>query len=234
MFAFIADRADFIIAGVQTALTLDMLPTIWTQFRARASTVPLTSSIPTAVGLSVLGLVFFATGLYIATATVLIGSVVWAIVAGQRMVYNRDDGSTSSTPDADPEFRSDDSRLFGSSPAFRATAADGHSCRHYVRAGWCWHRNRAPRRSSRQATGVGVDGDSQGASSSVKKVPDLVQYAPPAALDSSGNRARLEKLASEDPEEYRKRLKSCRCKYPGFVDYLVPPCPIHPVEEELS
>ncbi|KKK66589.1 hypothetical protein LCGC14_2962600, partial [marine sediment metagenome] len=104
MLDFIADRADLIIAGVQTALTLDMLPTIWTQFRARASTVPLTSSIPTAVGLAVLGLVFFATGLYIATATVLVGSVVWAIVAGQRMVYNRHDGSTARHLTQTPSF----------------------------------------------------------------------------------------------------------------------------------
>jgi len=84
----IADRADIIIAAVQTALTLDMLPTIWTQFRAKASTVPLTSSVPTAIGLSVLGLVFFSTGLYIATGTVLVGSVMWALVAAQRIAYS--------------------------------------------------------------------------------------------------------------------------------------------------
>ncbi len=130
MLDFIADRADIIIAGVQTALTLDMLPTIWTQFRARASTVPLTSSIPTAVGLSVLGLVFFATGLYIATVTVLVGSVAWVVVAAQRIRYNRHDGSTTQTPDADPEFRIDDSRLSGASSALRATAADGCDCTH--------------------------------------------------------------------------------------------------------
>ena len=130
MLDFIADRADLIIAGVQTALTLDMLPTIWTQFRARACTVPLTSSIPTAVGLAVLGLVFFATGLPIATATVLVGSAMWAVVAGQRIVYNRHDGSTAQTSDADPEFRIDDSRLSSASSARRATAADGCDCTH--------------------------------------------------------------------------------------------------------
>ncbi len=206
MLDFIADRADIIIAGVQTALTLDMLPTIWTQFRARASTVPLTSSIPTAVGLSVLGLVFFATGLYIATVTVLIGSAVWAVVAGQRIGYSRHDGSTSSTPDADSELRSDLSWLSGAGFTRRATATDGHSCVHYARAGWCWHRDRAPRRSQRQATGVGVGGDSQGASPSVKKVPDLVQHTPPAAHDQRYDRIELERLLEEDPEKYRKRI----------------------------
>ena len=206
MLDFISDRADLIIAGVQTALTLDMLPTIWTQFRARACTVPLTSSIPTAVGLSVLGLVFFATGLYIATATVLVGSAVWTVVAGQRIGYSRHDGSTSSTPDADPKLRSDDSGLPSAGSARRATAADGHSCLHYVRAGWCGHRNRAPRRSSRQATGVGVDGDSQGASSSVKEIPDLVQYTPATTHDQRGDLIELERLAGEGPKEHRERV----------------------------
>lgn len=84
----ISANADIIIAGVQTTLTLDMLPTIWTQFRARASTVPLTSSLPTAVGLVVLGLVFFSTGLFIATGTVIVGSAMWSIVAAQRIVYS--------------------------------------------------------------------------------------------------------------------------------------------------
>jgi len=206
MLDFIADRADLIIAGVQTALTLDMLPTIWTQFRARASTVPLTSSIPTAVGLSVLGLVFFATGLYIATATVLIGSAVWAVVAAQRVGYNRHDGSTAQTPDADPELRVDDSRLLGASPAFRGRDPHGRDCVHYARAGWCWHRDRAPRRGQRQATGVGVDGDSQGPSAPVEEVPDLVQHTPATTHDSSVNRAELERLLEEDPEKYRKRI----------------------------
>ncbi len=88
MLNFIADRADLIIAAVQATLTLDMLPTVWHQWRAKASTVPLTSSLPTAVGLAILGLVFFSTGLYLATGTVLVGSVMWAVVAAQRVLYN--------------------------------------------------------------------------------------------------------------------------------------------------
>ncbi len=196
MLDFIADRADIIIAAVQTALTLDMLPTIWTQFRARASTVPLTSSVPTTVGLAVLGLVFFATGLYIATATVLVGSVAWAVVAAQRVRYNRHDGSTSSTPDADPELRSDDSGLPGSGPvSFKfPVKVGGCDCIHHTRAGWCWHRNRPPRRSQRQATGVGVDGDSQGASSPVEEVPNLLLDPPTTTHNSGLVGAELEKF----------------------------------------
>ncbi len=206
MLDFIADRADIIIAGVQTALTLDMLPTIWTQFRARASTVPPTSSIPTAVGLSVLGLVFFATGLYIATATVLIGSVVWAVVAGQRIGYSRHDGSTSPTPDADPELRSDDSRLSGPGPAPNWFKKDKCTCLHNAESGWCWHRNRAPRRSSRQATGVGVDGDSQGPPAPVEEVPDFVHNSSASVHNSNVPSSKLERFAGESPKEYRERV----------------------------
>ncbi len=202
----ISNNADIIIASVQTALTLDMLPTIWTQFRARASTVPLTSSVPTAVGLAVLGLVFFSTGLFIATGTVLVGSAMWSIVAAQRVVYNRYDGSATSTSDSDPELRSDDSRLHGSSSiGFRYTGG-GCGCFYYARAGWCWHFSGPPGRSQRQATGVGVDGDSESDASPVKEVPDLVQHPSTATYDISGDRAELEKLAREDPEKFRKRI----------------------------
>lgn len=192
MVDFIADRADFIIAGVQTALTLDMLPTIWTQFRARASTVPLTSSIPTSVGLAVLGLVFFATGLYIATGTVLIGSVMWAVVAAQRVGYNRDDGSASEAPDADPVLRFDDSGLSGSGPVDFRHERGGCDCVHHARAGWCWHRTSSPRGSERQATGVGVDRDSQGASPALEDIPNILLDSSTTTLDIDGDRTEVE------------------------------------------
>ena len=192
MLDFIADRADLIIAGVQTALTLDMLPTIWSQFRARASTVPLTSSVPTAVGLAVLGLVFFSTGLFIATGTVLVGSLMWTIVAAQRVGYNRDDGSTVSTPDADPELRPDDSRVPRVDPArFRHTGI-GCDCVHFTRAGWCWHDTSPPGRSERQATGVGVAGHNEGASSALEDIPDLVHDPSATTLDIDGDRTEVE------------------------------------------
>lgn len=195
MLDFIADRADFIIAGVQTALTLDMLPTIWSQFRARASTVPLTSSVPTAVGLAVLGLVFFSTGLFIATGTVLVGSLMWSVVAAQRVGYNRDDGSTTQAPVADPELRIDDSRVSGSSPVEPLHVRYEESecgCVHHARAGRCRHRPSPAGRSARQATGVGVDGDSQSDAPSVEEVPSVLLDPFATTHDQRGDRIKLE------------------------------------------
>ena len=194
MIDFIADRADFIIAGVQTALTLDMLPTIWTQFRAKASTVPLTSSVPTAMGLAVLGLVFFSMGLPIATGTVLVGSLMWTVVAVQRVVYNRNDGSTIPAPDADPKLRPDHIRVRGaSSVPHEIFKKDGqYCCVHFARAGWCWHDSSPPRRDQRQATGVGVDGHNEGASSALEDIPDLVHDPSTTTLDIHGDRAEME------------------------------------------
>jgi len=142
----ISANADIIIATVQTALTLDMLPTIWTQFRARASTVPLTSSVPTAVGLAVLGFVFFSMGLYIATATVIVGSAMWSVVAAQRVGYNKKNGSTTSASDSDPKLRLDDSRLSGSSPVDVRYTGNECGCFSYTRDGWCRRHNCFARR----------------------------------------------------------------------------------------
>ena len=194
MIEFIADRADFIIAGVQTALTLDMLPTIWSQFRARASTVPLTSSVPTAVGLAVLGLVFFSTGLFIATGTVLVGSMMWTVVAAQRVGYNRDDGSASPTPDADPQLRTDHTRVRGvGSQPYEIFKKDGqYCCVHFARVGWCWHDSSPPRRDERQATGVGLAGHNEGASSALEDIPNLVHDPSAATLDIDGDRTEVE------------------------------------------
>ncbi|KKK65147.1 hypothetical protein LCGC14_2977060 [marine sediment metagenome] len=192
MLDFIADRADIIIAAVQTALTLDMLPVVWHQFRAKASTVPLLSSVPTAIGLAVLGLVFFSTGLYLATVTVVVGAAVWTIVAGQRIGYNRHDGSTSSTPDADPELRVDDSRLHGSSSVNAQDEGGECNCVSCIRASWFRHHNRPAGGGQGQGVGVGLDGDSQGTSSPVEEVPDLVHNSSATTHYGYSDRTELE------------------------------------------
>ena len=109
MLTFFSDNADLIIASVQMALTADMLPTLWHQVRAKTCSVPLTSSIPTSVGLAVLGLVFFASGMYVATSTVLLGSIVWGLVAAQRKWYNVSKKYETHSPDT--KLRPEYSRL---------------------------------------------------------------------------------------------------------------------------
>ncbi|KKL95306.1 hypothetical protein LCGC14_1855940 [marine sediment metagenome] len=141
MLGQISANADIIIATVQAALTLDMLPVVWHQWRTRASTVPLTSSVPTAVGLAVLGLVFFSTGLFLATGTVIVGSVMWSVVAAQRVGYNKKDESTTSASNSDPELCANNSRIHDLGPIPYKFYKEGVQCCcvHYARAGWCWH-----------------------------------------------------------------------------------------------
>lgn len=83
----IASNADYIIAAAQVCLTADMLPTVWHQFRAKACSIPLVSSVVTSVMLAALGVVYLSLGLYVALATVLMGSAIWAVSAAQRVAY---------------------------------------------------------------------------------------------------------------------------------------------------
>ncbi len=190
----ISANADIIIASVQTALTLDMLPTIWTQFRARASTVPLTSSVPTAVGLAVLGLVFFSTGLFIATGTVIVGSAMWSIVAGQRIGYNKKDESASKTSSPNSELCFDDSRLSGSSPVGIRYTGGECGCVFNAWAGRCWCDYCVAGGSQGQAIGMGLDGNSQSASTADEKISNLIYDAPAPASNGGLVGAELEKF----------------------------------------
>ncbi len=194
MLDFIADRADLIIAGVQTALTLDMLPIVWHQFRAKASTVPLLSSVPTAVGLAVLSLVFFSTDLYLAAGTVAVGSAMWAIVAGQRIGYNRHDESTIQAPKSDAELRFDDSGLCGFSLVDIRYEGGECGCVHAVRAGWCRHHNGAPGGGSGQRGEVGLEGNFTVTATSVENIPYLGFDAPTSDGDLSADSAKLEEV----------------------------------------
>lgn len=83
----IANSADYILAIGQLALTADMMPTVWHQFRTKACSIPLISSVVTSTGLAVFGVVFLALGLYFAMAAAIVGSAIWAVVAAQRVAY---------------------------------------------------------------------------------------------------------------------------------------------------
>ena len=190
MLDFIADRADVIIAVMQAVLTAGMLPVVWHQFRAKASTVPLTTSVLTAAGLATLGVVFLSTGMFLATGTLAVGTVVWSTVAVQRVLYNR--GNDTETRDPDTHVRANPSWVFGIDPVFRGRGPHGRDCVHYARAGWCWHRDGSGRRGAGQEAGVGVEGAGGGAEAPEPCVPDYVHYTPPAAADVDGDSAELE------------------------------------------
>ncbi len=109
-------------------------------------------------------------------------------------VYNRHDGRTSSTPDADSELRIDDGGLSGAGPVdvrYEGGECDCVSC---ARARWFRRHNRPAGGGQRQGVGMGVDGDSQGTSPPVEEVPDLVQHTSATAHNQRGDRIELEKV----------------------------------------
>ncbi len=191
MLDFIADKADVIIAVTQAILTAGMLPVVWHQFQAKASTVPLTTSVLTAVGLATLGVVFLSTGMLLAAGTLAVGTVVWSIVAAQRVLYNR--GNDTKARDPDTHVRADPGRVLGADPAFRGRGPHGRDCVHYARAGWCWHRDGSGRRGAGQEAGVGVEGAGEGAEAPEQDFHGNFSSPPPAAADVDGDSYKLEK-----------------------------------------
>ncbi len=64
-----------------------LLPTIWYQFRVRASTVPVSTSLTTAAALAVLLPVYASLGLWIGTAVLTGNLLLWLVVMAQRVLY---------------------------------------------------------------------------------------------------------------------------------------------------
>ncbi len=80
-------RADLIFTVVQTVFAMVLAPTLRDQYRQKASTVPLWTSLTTAIGLFVLAVTQFSLGLEVASVTAVISGSLWLAVAGQRMAY---------------------------------------------------------------------------------------------------------------------------------------------------
>lgn len=87
MLDVIASHADLILAVVSVVFAVSMLPTLWAQYQARGSSVPMSSSILTFTGLTVIVIVYAALGLWYAAATSTVTATCWAIIAAQRFVY---------------------------------------------------------------------------------------------------------------------------------------------------
>ncbi len=87
MLDVIAAHADPILAVVSVVFAMSMLPTLWAQYKARQSSVPLPSSIMTFAGLAVIVVVYASLGLWYAAATATATATCWVIIAAQRFVY---------------------------------------------------------------------------------------------------------------------------------------------------
>ncbi len=193
MMDFIANKADLIIAAVSVMMTVDMLPTVWHQFRAKASTVPLTSSVPTSIGLGILSFVFFATGMYLATGTMLVGSMMWIAVSLQRIWYNRrGNGATSKTRATNANGSPNNNRVHGSVPVRYGPREDGHSCLHFSIAGWCGHGFSVGKRGSGEETDLGLEGASKSTTETEQGISNLICHPYSPALNFYGDSAELE------------------------------------------
>ncbi len=190
MLDLIAEHADALLAATNVALTVNVLFMVRVHFRTKTCSVPLTSSVTMALGLAFLGLVFLSINLPVAVATVVAGSAVWAVVASQRVAYNK--GNDTKARDPDAHVRPDDSRAFGAGPAFRGRSPHGRDCVHYARAGWCRHRDGTGRRGPGEEAGMGLEGAGGGAEAPEPSIPDYVHYTPPATTDVDGDSAELE------------------------------------------
>jgi len=87
MLSWIASMADPLLAGVSALFALLMAPTIFNQWRVQASTIPLTSSIPTVLAFLLVMLVYSSLGLWITVSVEAVQTMMWVIVVGQRVRY---------------------------------------------------------------------------------------------------------------------------------------------------
>lgn len=91
--------ADLIIAASGVIFSAALVPTVINQYKARASTVPLTTSLTTSGALLMLLVAYVALGLWFATTTIACNLVLWLIVMVQRVKYT--DGAAEGRPSTD-------------------------------------------------------------------------------------------------------------------------------------
>lgn len=87
MLDWLAMNADPILAVVSATFTVALAPTVWHQWQVRASSVPLSSSMLTFLGLVIFAVVYVALGLWIAAGSAASTAVAWGLIAVQRAIY---------------------------------------------------------------------------------------------------------------------------------------------------
>lgn len=87
MLDWLATNADPILAIVSAAFTVALVPTVWHQWRVRTSSIPLSSSMLTFLGLVIFAAVYVALGLWIAAGSATSTAVAWGLIAVQRVIY---------------------------------------------------------------------------------------------------------------------------------------------------
>jgi hypothetical protein len=89
MLEFVAAQADLMLAAVSFVFAASLAPTVADQWRRRASTVPLSTSLVTFAGLAVVVLVYAALELWVAMVVSSVTAALWGVIAAQRVLYSR-------------------------------------------------------------------------------------------------------------------------------------------------
>lgn len=83
----VAAHGDWILAFTNIVFSVVLAPTVWHQWRVKASTMPLTTSVATFVALGIILVLWLANQWWLALATDAANMSLWAVVAGQRIIY---------------------------------------------------------------------------------------------------------------------------------------------------
>ena len=92
MLDWVAAHADKIMAMTNFVFIVALVPTAWYQWRLKASTVPLYTSLLTTAALIVFVVAFLSLRMWLTFAAESVVVALWAIIAGQRFVYGSPKG----------------------------------------------------------------------------------------------------------------------------------------------
>ncbi len=83
----VAAHGDQLLAFTNIVFSVVLAPAALHQWRVKASTVPLTTSVATFAALAVILVLWLANGWWLALATDAANMSLWAVVAAQRVAY---------------------------------------------------------------------------------------------------------------------------------------------------
>ena len=87
MLDVVADNGNLILAFTNIVFSVVLAPMVWHQWRVKASTMPLTTSVATFAALAVILVLWLAKGWWLALWTDAANMGLWAVAAAQRAAY---------------------------------------------------------------------------------------------------------------------------------------------------
>ena len=87
MLNVVAENGNLILAFTNIVFSVVLAPTVWHQWRVKASTMPLTTSVATFAMLAIILVLWLAKGWWLAFWTDAANLSLWAVVAAQRLRY---------------------------------------------------------------------------------------------------------------------------------------------------